>query len=218
MNESIEKLINALAAERVPEKWISEGFSTTRKLGSWTVSLELRIAQYKIFENDSIIPKIVFINRLFNPLSYLTAIRQVYAQKNNAELDKLNILTDPTNIDLRNGVENLNLPKDGIPIYGMHLQGARWDEENRFIEESKPREDYCVMPVINCRVADTSAMKLEENKQIYLCPVYKTTQRDSTYVFTAQFRTKQLPAKWIIAGVAVILDVEKTDSLQKYPK
>ena len=34
----------------------------------------------------------------------------------------------------------------------MHLQGARWDDENRIIDESKPKEEYCVMSVINCRL------------------------------------------------------------------
>lgn len=29
-----------------------------------------------------------------------------------------------------------------------------------------------------------------------------------TYVFPAQLKTKHPPAKWVIAGVAIILDVE----------
>lgn len=221
MNEVIEALIDNLNAERVPAKWVDEGFATNRKLADWIISLELRINQYKIFESEQIIPKIVFINRLFNPLSYLTAIRQSAARTGDSELDKLDILTEPTAIDLRNGVENLtNLPKEGsgiVPIYGFHLQGARWDDENRNIEESRPREDYCIMPVINCRVVDISQLKLTE-KGFYICPVYKTTNRQNTYVTKAQFKTKQNPAKWIIAGVASILDVEKTDSINKYPK
>lgn len=43
---------------------------------------------------------------------------------------------------------------------------------------------------------------------MYQCPVYKTETRGATYVFTAQLRTKLSPQKWILAGVAVILDVE----------
>jgi len=215
MTERIEKNIELISTDRVPEQWINDGFSTNRKLTPWLISIELRIQQYKLFESENTPPKIVFINRLFNPLSYLTAIRQNFAQKSGLELDKLEIVTEPTSIDLRNQKDGIVLPKDGILVYGMHLQGARWDEENRIIDESKPREDYCVMPVINCKVEDDSKMK-KEDKSIYICPVYRTTKRDATFVFKAQFKTKANPAKWTIAGVAVILDVEKGDLVEKF--
>ncbi len=215
MTERIEKNIEMISTERVPEQWINEGFSTNRKLTPWLTSIELRIMQYKLFEAENTPPKIVFINRLFNPLSYLTAIKQTFAQKSGLELDKLNIITEPTAIDLRNQKEGFVFPKDGILVYGMHLQGARWDEENRIIDESKPREDYCVLPVINCKVEDTSKIKAED-KSIYICPVYRTTKRDATYVCNAQFKTKSNPSKWTIAGVAVILDVERGDLVEKF--
>ena len=190
MTEAIESLIDCLRLDRVPPKWIADGFASTRKLGSWLKSLQYRIDQYKIFADDSTtIPKVVFINNFFNPLSYLTAINQVHAQANKSELDKLIIETNMTSIDLRNGVDNLNLPKDGYPIYGMHLQGCRWDDEGKFLDDSKPREDYCVLPVINCKVLDNTAAKLEENKSLYFCPVYKTIQINISYVFSALFKT-----------------------------
>lgn len=39
-----------------------------------------------------------------------------------------------------------------------------------------------------------------------------------TFVTTAIFKTKVNPNKWTIAGVACILDVEKTDFITKIPK
>ena len=35
-----------------------------------------------------------------------------------------------------------------------------------------------------------------------------TVMRGNTYLFEAQLKTKQPPQKWILAGVALILDVE----------
>ncbi|CDJ62015.1 hypothetical protein ENH_00001340 [Eimeria necatrix] len=46
-----------------------------------------------------------------------------------------------------------------------------------------------------------------EDDSTYICPVYLTEQRGPTFVFNAQLRTKQPPAKWILGGVAMILDV-----------
>jgi len=48
----------------------------------------------------------------------------------------------------------------------------------------------------------------KEDKGVYQCPVYKTEARGATYVFAAQLKTKHPPQKWILAGVALILDVE----------
>lgn len=60
------------------------------------------------------------------------------------------------------------------------------------------------MPVVNCK---TVMLTDKEDKTVYQCPVYKTVDRMMTYVFPAQLKTKYPPAKWILAGVAMILDV-----------
>jgi dynein heavy chain, axonemal len=60
------------------------------------------------------------------------------------------------------------------------------------------------MPVINVRAV--SAEKGLETG-VYKCPVYKTESRGPTFVFRAQLRTKSPPARWIMAGVALICDI-----------
>lgn len=39
------------------------------------------------------------------------------------------------------------------------------------------------------------------------CPVYKTQQRGPTYVFDAGLKTKAPTAKWVLAGVVLMMDV-----------
>ena len=97
--------------------------------------------------------------------------------------------------------------KDGAYIFGCQVEGARWDQGLGSLEESHPKKQFSVVPVINCR-AVMVAPEGKEEKGIYQCPVYKTETRGATYVFTAQMKTKQPPQKWILAGVAIILDVE----------
>jgi len=63
------------------------------------------------------------------------------------------------------------------------------------------------MPVVNCRAVPLSTDTKKE-AGLYMCPVYKTEDRGQTYVCTAQLKTKHPPAKWVLAGVALILDVE----------
>jgi len=52
------------------------------------------------------------------------------------------------------------------------------------LEESRPKEMYCVMPVTYCR-AELINSDGKVDKSIYECPVYKTEDRGATYVFTA---------------------------------
>jgi len=87
------------------------------------------------------------------------------------------------------------------------LEGARWDISLGQLEESKPKEMFCVMPVVYCKAAPVPADG-KEDKSSYQCPCYKTVDRGGTYVFTGQLKTRLPPRKWVLAGVAMLLDVE----------
>ena len=47
----------------------------------------------------------------------------------------------------------------------------------------------------------------QAEKNVYICPTYCTPGRRPYFVFAAQLRTKYPPEKWVLAGVAMILDV-----------
>lgn len=73
------------------------------------------------------------------------------------------------------------------------------------VDESLPKASFSLVPVVNCRAAIVTD---KIDKTVYTCPVYKTVDRMNTYVFPAQLRTTKHPAdKWVISGVAMVLDV-----------
>ena len=92
----------------------------------------------------------------------------------------------------------------GAYCNGFYLEGARWDLEVGQIVKSLPKEMFVPMPVINCKGILSSA---QDTTGVFLCPVYKTQFRGPTFVFLAQFKTKSPAARWILAGVAAVLDV-----------
>ncbi len=141
---------------------------------------------------------------MFNPQSFLTAICQVTAQKNQWELDKLVTWTDVTKKLTIEEVEGLS--RDGAYITGLSLQGARWDTTSGTLERSKPKEMFCKMPIINVKAL--AADKVDVSQGYYVCPTYKTEFRGPTFVFCAQLKTKAPAAKWVLAGVALIMDVQ----------
>lgn len=96
--------------------------------------------------------------------------------------------------------------KEGAYVFGFQVEGARWDAAVGQLEDSRPKKQFSVMPVVNCRAVMITDNK--EDKSVYQCPVYKTANRGNTYVFTAQLKTKLPAQKWVLAGVAILLDVE----------
>lgn len=75
------------------------------------------------------------------------------------------------------------------------------------LEESKPKEMYSNLPVVYCK-ALMVPVEGKEDKTLYQCPCYRTADRGNTFIFTGQLKTRFNPRKWILAGVALLLDIE----------
>jgi dynein heavy chain len=202
MSEPMEDLANSLWMEKLPTWWEKLGFPSTRPLKSWRVNLLERCVIFDDWVNDPLqIPRVVELSKLFNPQSFLTAIKQITCQTQKLELDKLQVLTD---VQKRDVSQIDAYAKDGAYVTGMNLEGARWDVAAMTLEDSRPRDMFVLMPVINCR-AGLQFDKVDKN--IYICPTYCVPTRRPHFVFEAQLRTKYPPDKWVLAGVAMILDV-----------
>lgn len=78
----------------------------------------------------------------------------------------------------------------------------RWDTQTGLIQESQLKELTPTMPVIFIKAIPVDK---QDTKNVYECPVYKTRTRGPTYVWTFNLKTKEKPAKWVIAGVCLLL-------------
>lgn len=81
--------------------------------------------------------------------------------------------------------------------------GARWDTQSGTIAEACLKEVTSVMPVI---FAKAIPVDRQETKHTYECPVYKTKMRGSNYVWTFRLKSQDKTAKWVLAGVALLLE------------
>lgn len=84
------------------------------------------------------------------------------------------------------------------------MEGARWDIQTGVIMDSRLKELFPAMPVINVRAITQDKQDL---RNMYECPVYKTRTRGPTYVWTFNLKIKDKPAKWTLAGVALLLQI-----------
>ena len=95
MTEQMETLMQNIYVNRVPPSWTKLSFATTRALGSWLDNIKQRLEQLNSWKEDPTKePYITFINRLYNPQSFLTAVKQVAARRDTIELNKLYIQTE----------------------------------------------------------------------------------------------------------------------------
>lgn len=144
-------------------------------------------------------PNCLWLGGLFNPQSLLTAIMQSMARKNEWPLDKMALQCDVT----KKNREDMNAPpREGAYISGLYMEGARWDTQQGSIAESKLKELTPAMPVLFIKAIPVDRM---DTKNMYECPVYKTRDRGPTFVWTFNLKTKESANKWILGGVALLL-------------
>jgi len=205
MSDAMESLKTALFLDRIPPTWQKRAWPSMRPLSSWLNDFNLRLAQLEEWQtNPAEIPKVTWLSGLVNPQSFLTAVCQVTAKAQKWELDKLQTWTDVTKKMLIDDVDRSS--PDGAFVIGLNVQGARWDLVNGMLERSKPKEMFCKMPIINVRAMMSD--RVDVSQGIYVCPTYKTVFRGPTFVFCAQLKTKANAGKWVLAGVALIMDVQ----------
>merc|ERR1719217_1076087 len=184
MSDAMETLMNALFDGKVPETWEKVAFVSMRPLAGWLDNLMQRIKQFQEWTIDLMLPKAVWISGFFNPQSFLTAILQTQARKNEWALDQVIVSTEVT----KKGPEEVEAAsKDGSFIWGMYMEGARWDGAMGAVSNSAPKEMFCEMPVM---LAKAIPVDKAEFKDTFMCPVYKVQVRAHTYVFQANLKTR----------------------------
>jgi len=202
ISEPMETLMLKLYEDKVPETWEALAWPSLRPLASWMVNMLERHRQLDAWVGEMTTPKVTWISGLFNPQAFLTAVMQVTARKNELPLDKLAVIADVTKKASPDEVESAT--REGAYAHGFSLEGARWDMNAGTLEEAKMKEMYPSLPVVLIKASQQDKL---DARDIYACPVYKTQQRGPTYVFAAGLKTKAPPAKWVMAGVSMLLDV-----------
>ncbi|XP_054988433.1 dynein axonemal heavy chain 17 [Sorex araneus] len=197
----MEDLSTALFYDTVPATWMARAYPSMMGLAAWYSDLLLRVRELEAWTTDFALPTAVWLAGFFNPQSFLTAIMQSMARKNEWPLDKMCLSVEVTK---KNREDMTAPPREGSYIYGLFMEGARWDIQSGVLAEARLKELTPAVPVIFVRAVPVDRM---DTKNIYECPVYKTRLRGPTYVWTFNLKTKEKAAKWVLAGVALLLQV-----------
>jgi dynein heavy chain len=187
---------------QVPASWERFAYPSLNGLATWYADLLLRVKELESWVSEFQMPASVWLSGLFNPQSFLTAIMQTTARKNEWPLDKMILTVD---VMKKNREEITAPPREGAYIHGLFMEGARWDTNSGAIADSLMKELTPSMPVIYVKALTADK---KETKGVYECPVYRTRQRGPTYVWTFNLKTKDKQSKWVLAGVSLLLSAD----------
>ncbi|XP_068161051.1 dynein axonemal heavy chain 9 [Antennarius striatus] len=199
MTSDMENLQNSIFLDVVPDSWTKLAYPYMSGLTLWFTDLLARIKELEVWSGDFMLPSVVWLAGFFNPQSFLTAIMQAMARRNEWPLDRMCLQCDVT----KKNREDFSVPpREGAYVHGLYMEGARWDTQTGMIVDARLKELTPAMPVIFIRAIPVDK---QEMRNVYQCPVYKTRQRGPTYVWTFNLKTKESPSRWTLAGVALLL-------------
>lgn len=110
--------------------------------------------------------------------------------------------------------ENPDPPENGIFVFGTWLEGCKWNNKTRMLDESDPKILYTQCPMVWFKPSKKSEMR---NFPHYECPLYKTSERRGTlmttghstnFVLLMRLPSDKPASHWIKRGVAQLCGLD----------
>uniref|UniRef100_A0A672VCG1 Dynein axonemal heavy chain 1 n=2 Tax=Strigops habroptila TaxID=2489341 RepID=A0A672VCG1_STRHB len=206
MSSQLELMASSLYNNTVPEMWDAKAYPSLKPLASWVNDLLQRIEFLRNWINNGI-PSVFWISGFFFPQAFLTGTLQNFARKSVISIDTISFSFKV----MKESVGELtSAPSEGCYIYGLFLEGARWDPVAFQLAESRPKELYTEMAVIWLLPVPHRTAPATGS---YLCPIYKTLTRAGTlsttghstnYVIAVEIPSDKPQKHWIKRGTALI--------------
>mmetsp|Transcript_4897 Transcript_4897/g.10850 ORF Transcript_4897/g.10850 Transcript_4897/m.10850 type:complete len:528 (+) Transcript_4897:5425-7008(+) len=210
MSSELDALSTSLFNNQVPASWESKAYPSMKPLVLWMEDL---LARCKFVQDwvDNGIASTVWISGFFFPQAFMTSILQNYARKKQIGIDTVSLGFRNQKVAYTEIVEK---PEDGVIVWGLFLEGARWDIPSESLAESRPKELFTpyvpiwLVPIQNREPADLA--------KTLMCPCYKiltrkgvlsTTGHSTNFVTTVEVPTNVSPDHWVKRGVALFLSL-----------
>ncbi|KAF8561859.1 hypothetical protein P879_08626, partial [Paragonimus westermani] len=175
MSQPLHEAMNAISEAKIPSTWLKFSWESN-KLGFWFTELLERCTQLFAWLLETR-PISFWMTGFFNPQGFLTALRQEVARKHPGwSLDCMVLVNRVTRMHVD---EVREYPTDGIYVHGLYLQGAAWDHRNCRLMESRPKQLFDSLPVVNLTA------QLEVSPGVYLGGFTTPEEPPGKFIFRA---------------------------------
>eukprot|EP00762_Andalucia_godoyi_P006421 ANDGO_02891.mRNA.1 Dynein-1-beta heavy chain len=207
MSEKLDRMADSMFTNVVPVSWTSKSYPSVKPLSSWFADLLDRL-QFLNSWYETAPPASFWISGIYFPQAFLTAVLQNFARKFAVPIDTVSFAVK---LSSELGMPR-STPEEGVFIHGLYMEGARWNVDTGSIDEARPLELFNRVPVMH--LIPQQFRRLPDPASVYMCPVYKTTERRGTlsttghstnFITSMELPTgKQFPSHWILRGVACV--------------
>ncbi|KAK7907431.1 hypothetical protein WMY93_016043 [Mugilogobius chulae] len=122
MSSELELMASSLFNNTVPEMWKAKAYPSLKPLASWVTDLLQRTSFLQ--------------SGFFFPQAFLTGTLQNFARRSSTSIDTIQfdfeVIPKPVS-------EIKEKPDMGCYIHGLFLEGARWDNEQGRLAQSRPK-------------------------------------------------------------------------------
>ena len=153
-------------------------------------------------------PPCYWLTGFFNPTGFLTANRQEVCRKHNKDNWALDDVINSFEVLRQERDEVKKGPEEGIYIYGLFLDCAKWEKAKDRLADSDPKVLFAPLPVLWITGCLSTASKSDKN-MYYDAPLYKAPKRTGlNFISSVQLRTEEQPQKWTLRGVALLATID----------
>merc|ERR1712136_184473 len=127
MSATLDDIYNDLLNNKVPAVWKTVSYPSLKPLKSWILDLKQRL----LFINHWLVhgkPKSYWISAFFFQQGFITGILQNHSRKYKIPIDILSFEFEVLNGKYNPEKDIESEPEDGVYVYGLYLDGAKWNE------------------------------------------------------------------------------------------